>query len=161
MTRRPTYQDPNDKKTWMKKDPNVKKPKWQEDPNDRMTQVTKWPKWQEEPSDKKTQLTKRLKWLEKPSDKMIKRPKWQKDPNDKKTQKEKRPKHRKTQVTRRYMWQKEWVAERLTDIMLSDRMVTDGNLPICWMSILKILKLCSLSNPEGNNTCPTSRNIPQ
>ena len=100
-------------------------------PNTR-TQMTRRLKWQEDPSDKKTQRTGRLKW--------------KKDPN-----------YRKIQMTRRHMWQEEWVAERLTD-----RMLTDGHPPICWMPILKkILKLYSLSNWEDDNTSTTSWSVCQ
>ena len=70
---------------------------------------------------------------------MTKRLKSKKDPN-----------YRKTQVTKRHKWQEEWVAERLTD-----RMLTDGHPPVCWMSLLKkCLKLYPLSNRKDNSIRP-------
>ena len=133
MTGRPTYQDLNEKKTQV-----TRTPKLQTDPNVKKTQMTWRSKWQEDPSDKKTQVTKRPKQQENSSGK--------KDPN-----------YRKTQMTRRPMWQEKWVAQKLTNIML-----TDGKSPICWMSISKnILKLYSFSKQEENNTSTISWSIPQ
>ena len=99
---------------------------------------------------------------------MSRRSKWQDDPNEKKTQvaSGKKPNDKKTQVEKKTettgrhewqkdMWQEESVAERLTDGMLSD-----GRPAVCWMSILKKLKLC-LSNREDNNTSTASWSIPQ
>ena len=106
MARRPKSQKYlNDKREQMSKDPNVKKIQ--------MKRRLKWQEhqWQEDPSDKKTQ--------------MIKRPKWQDD-----------WKGKNSQITGRHKWQEdtydtEWVAKRLTDIMLTNRMLTDEHPPIC------------------------------
>ena len=118
--------------------------KWHEDPSEKKTEMTKRPEWQEDTNDNKTQVTRTPKWQNKPN--------WQKFPNYKKTHVEKDQNYRKIEVTRKQMWQQEWVAERLTDIM-----VTDGHMSI----LQKILKLYSLSNLEGNNTSTTISSIPQ
>ena len=130
------------------------------DPSDEKTQMTGRSKWQEDPSDKKTYIARRLKWQEDSNDKktqLTRVSKWQEDPSEKKTQMTRRPNDKITQVEKN-TWQEECVAKRLTDIMLTDRMLTDGHPLICWMSILKnILKSFSLSNREDNNTSTNTK----